>query len=209
MTSLRSMLKRIIKKQDFITVVSGLPRSGTSMMMSALKNSGMPVLIDDLRRADANNPKGYFEFERVKKLAKQDDHWLESAQGKAVKIISALLTYLPDRYFYKVIFLNRNMDEILASQRRMLERLNKSSDEGQDDGSLRQSYTDHLKDISSWLGEQSWLQTLYVSYNDILCQPEKEFLRVAGFLENRVDPHLMTQVVDPDLYREMSNTSSQ
>jgi hypothetical protein len=179
------------------------------MMMSALKNGGIPVLVDNLRKPDANNPKGYFEFERVKKLPKQDDHWLDSAQGKAVKIISALLTYLPDRYFYKIIFINRDMDEILASQKRMLERLNKAADDGQTDESLRQSYTDHLKDISSWLGEQSWLQTLHVSYNDILRQPEKEFQKVAVFLEHRVDPQLMAQVVDPDLYREMRNSRSQ
>jgi len=208
MTSLRSVLKRIISKSSFITIVSGLPRSGTSMMMSALKRGGMPLLVDNIRRADVNNPKGYFEFERVKKLPKQDDGWLDSAQGKAVKIISALLTFLPDRYHYKIIFINRDMDEILASQRRMLERLKKPLENNQSNGDLRQSYTEHLDEVSDWLENQNWIQTVYVSYNDILRQPEKEFGKVAAFLENRVDPQFMAQVVDPDLYREMKNTRS-
>ncbi len=176
------------------------------MMMSALKNGGMSLLVDNVRQADANNPKGYFEFEMVKKLPKGDDSWLDIAHGKAVKIISALVTFLPDRYLYKIIFLERDMDEILASQQRMLTRLSKTADDGQSDEALRQSYTEHLEDISSWLGDQSWLQTLYVSYNDILRQPEKEFRKVAAFLEDRVDSQLMAQVVDPTLYREMRNS---
>ena len=205
MTSLRSILKRLIRKSPFITVVSGLPRSGTSMMMSALKNGGMPLLVDNLRRADVNNPKGYFEFERVKKLPTQDDSWLDSAQGKAVKIISALLAFLPDRFQYKVVFLERDMDEILASQRRMLERIDKANQDVQSEDDLRESYIKHLRDVSAWLGNQNWIQTMYVSYNDILRQPKNEFRRVAAFLENRVEPQLMAQVVDPDLYREMRN----
>ena len=203
MTSLRSFIKRKMKKSSFITVVSGLPRSGTSMMMSALKNGGMPLMIDNIRKADANNPKGYFEFEGVKKLSKMDNDWLDSAQGKAVKIISPLLTQLPDRYKYKIIFLERDMDEILASQRQMLERLNPTGVDNHPDDDLRRSYIEHLIDISSWMGDQDWLQTLYVSYNDILQQPEVEFRKVAVFLEHRVEPDLMVQVVDPELYREI------
>mgnify|MGYP003681897575 CR=1 FL=1 len=203
MTSLRSFIKRKMKKSSFITVVSGLPRSGTSMMMSALKNGGMPLMIDNIREADANNPKGYYEFEGVKKLSKMDNDWLDSAQGKAVKIISPLLTHLPDRYKYKIIFLERDMDEILASQRQMLERLNPTGVDNHPDDDLRRSYIEHLKDISSWMGDQDWLQTLYVSYNDVLQQPEVEIRKVAVFLENRVEPELMVQVVDPELYREI------
>jgi len=192
-----------LRKHSFITVVSGLPRSGTSMMMSALKKGGMPLLADNIRKADANNPKGYFEFERVKKLPKRDFDWMDTAQGKAVKIISALLAYLPDCFQYKVIFIERDMDEILASQRRMLERMTKIEQEDQSDEILRQSYKDHLEGIYCWLGNQKgWIQTLYVSYNDILRQPEIEFQKIAVFLDQLVEPLLMAQVVDPVLYRE-------
>jgi len=150
MTSIRSFIKRKIREQSCITVVSGLPRSGTSMMMSALKKGGMPVLVDNIRKADQNNPKGYLEFERVKKLPKGDYDWLAIAQGKAVKIISALLTYLPECYQYKVIFLERDMDEILSSQQRMLERTNKIDEDNKSDEMLRQSYQEHIKKINLW-----------------------------------------------------------
>jgi len=202
MTSIRSFIKRKIREQSCITVVSGLPRSGTSMMMSALKKGGMPVLVDNIRKADQNNPKGYLEFERVKKLPKGDYDWLAIAQGKAVKIISALLTYLPECYQYKVIFLERDMDEILSSQQRMLERTNKIDEDNKSDEMLRQSYQEHIKKISTWLKDQDWLQTLYVSYNEILRQPDIEFQKIAVFLDQLVDPQLMAQVVDPELYRE-------
>ena len=202
MTSIRSFIKRKIREQSCITVVSGLPRSGTSMMMSALKKGGMPVLVDNIRKADQNNPKGYLEFERVKKLPKGDYDWLAIAQGKAVKIVSALLTYLPECYQYKVIFLERDMDEILSSQQRMLERTNKIDEDNKSDEMLRQSYQEHIKKISTWLKDQDWLQTLYVSYNEILRQPDIEFQKIAVFLDQLVDPQLMAQVVDPELYRE-------
>jgi len=202
MTSIRSFIKRKIREQSYITVVSGLPRSGTSMMMSALKKGGMPVLVDNIRKADQNNPKGYLELERVKKLPKGDYDWLAIAQGKAVKIVSALLTYLPECYQYKVIFLERDMDEILSSQQRMLERTNKIDEDNQSDEMLRQSYQEHIKEISTWLEDQDWLQTLYVSYNEILRQPDIEFQKIAVFLDQLVDPQMMAQVVDPELYRE-------
>jgi hypothetical protein len=202
MTSIRSFVKKLFQKEDFITVVSGLPRSGTSMMMSALKAGGMAVLTDEIRSADKNNPKGYFEFERVKKLPKGDTGWVRSAQGKSVKIISALLGYLPDDFRYRVIFMERNIEEILASQQRMLERNSKQDDHPMSDDDLRQSYQDHLKEQKAWLADQDWIQTLHISYNDVLREPEKVFIQVAGFLDQRVDPLEMVKVVDPDLYRE-------
>jgi len=119
MTSIRSFINRLIDKHLYITIVSGLPRSGTSMMMSALKAGGMKLLVDGKRRADENNPKGYYEYELVKQLPKRAHRWLGSAQGKALKIVSALLVYLPEHYRYRVIFVEREMEEILASQKRM------------------------------------------------------------------------------------------
>ena len=103
-----------------ITVVSGLPRSGTSMMMKMLEAGGVPLIIDNLRTSDEDNPAGYYEFEPVKKLGKGDSGWLADAQGKAVKVIAALLVHLPAAYTYQIIFMHREMSEILASQRKML-----------------------------------------------------------------------------------------
>ena len=107
--------------QEPITIVSGLPRSGTSMMMKMLEAGGMPVLTDSWRSADEDNPKGYYEFERVKQI-KTDQAWLPQAQGKVVKMISELLQYLPPIYCYRVIFMRRKLEETLASQRQMLQR---------------------------------------------------------------------------------------
>lgn len=103
-----------------IIVVSGLPRSGTSLMMKMLAAGGLPLLVDGLRVPDDDNPEGYFEFEQVKALASGDHTWLPEAQGCAVKIISSLLKFLPEAYFYRVILMQRHMSEVLASQHRML-----------------------------------------------------------------------------------------
>ena len=102
-----------------VIVISGLPRSGTSMMMQMLYSGGLPVMTDELRTADEDNPKGYFEVERIKDLHKENDKsWLASYKGKAIKIISFLLLHLPSRVNYKVIFMERDLDEILASQKK-------------------------------------------------------------------------------------------
>lgn len=204
MTSIRSHLKKLFSKKEFITVVSGLPRSGTSMMMSAIKAGGMPLVVDEIRQADDNNPKGYYEFERVKKLPKGDTGWLETAQGKAVKIISALLEYLPEEYNYRVIFMERDLGEILASQQRMMIRNGKDHNFSDEDNQLYQSFFDHLAVINRWLDGRKGIQTLYVSYNDILSDPIAQFQTVADFLDGKVDPAAMAKVVDPALYREKS-----
>ena len=112
----------------FITIVSGLPRSGTSMMMRMLEAGGMPVITDNLRTADDDNPRGYFEFEPAKKT-KDDPSWLNAAEGKAVKMIYKLLYDLPDRLEYRVLIMRRNMQEVLTSQRKMLDRMGILRDE--------------------------------------------------------------------------------
>ena len=202
MTSLKSAIKRILGKELFITVVSGLPRSGTSMMMSALEAGGMPLLVDGIREADGNNPKGYFEYQPVKKLPKGSVDWLDTARGKAVKIISALLGYLPMGFQYRIIFMERDIGEILASQKRMLSRNGVVEEKPASDEDMQKSYQAHLKQVKSYLAENDWLYVLYVSYNQVLQDPEGEFTRVAEFLENAVNPSAMCRVVDPDLYRE-------
>jgi len=175
------------------------------MMMSALKTGGMPLVVDEIREADANNPKGYYEFERVKKMPKGDTAWVAAAPGKAVKIISALLEFLPAEYTYRVIFMERDLGEIMASQQRMMVRNGKDLGYEKDEDQIYQSFTEHLTQMNQWLSERKDFQTLYVSYNDILSDPLTQFRRVADFLDHKVDPAAMTKVVDPQLYREKSN----
>lgn len=165
-------------------------------------------MVDGIREPDANNPKGYFEFERVKKLPKGDSDWLKSAEGKVVKIISALLEYLPQAYHYRIIFMERDIDEILRSQKRMLARSSRDQGTSVSDENLRQYFQAHLEEVKSFLQKSDWLKVITVNYNDILHNPESEFKRVAQFLDNVVDPTLMVGVVDPDLYREKINGNS-
>jgi hypothetical protein len=184
-----------------IIIVSGLPRSGTSMMMNMLASTGLEILTDNLRTADENNPKGYYEFERVKKLKAGDFDWLSLAQGKVVKVISALLEYLPNQYQYKIIFMRRYMDEVLSSQRQMLVR-DGIQDDKVPDGKLAELYENHLKQVETWLEQQPNMGILYISYNQTLQDPGTNINRINQFLGGNLDIKSMLQVVDQNLYRE-------
>ncbi|HET90547.1 MAG TPA: sulfotransferase family protein [Chloroflexi bacterium] len=185
---------------NVITIVSGLPRSGTSMMMKMLHAGGMSVLSDGVRTADVDNPKGYYEFERVKQL-EHDRDWLIDAQGKAVKIISALLEHLPSGYVYKIIFMRRPLEEILASQRQMLIRRGEPTDRVSDDR-LAALFRQHLAQVEAWLSERPHIEVIYVDYHDILENPDEQVTRINQFLENVLDVQNMTDVIDASLYRQ-------
>ena len=188
-----------------ITIVSGLPRSGTSLMMQMLKAGGLPILKDDIREADADNPKGYYEFERVKQVA-QDQAWLEEAKGKGVKLVSALLLDLPNTYTYRVIFMRRKMEEILSSQKTMLQRSGKPTDAIGDD-KMAALFRKHLIQVEKWISEQPNVQVLYVSYNEMIADPIKEIERIHQFLGNELDTEKMASVIDRTLYRQRSTDS--
>lgn len=183
-----------------ITIVSGLPRSGTSLMMGMLQAGDMPTLTDQIRKADDDNPKGYFELEKVKKL-KDDQSWLKDACGKAVKIIFAFLEFLPAAYNYKIIFIERELAEILASQKKMLARRGKSHNP-KDDEQLRKLYPKQLKKTKAWLAKQPNIEVLHVSYNEVLKNPAPETKRINQFLDNILDNEKMLAVIDPSLYRQ-------
>ncbi|MBN1580897.1 MAG: sulfotransferase domain-containing protein [Anaerolineae bacterium] len=185
--------------QKTITIVSGLPRSGTSMMMKMLHAGGMDVLTDEIRTADEDNPKGYYEFERVKQLP-EDTAWLPDAENKAVKVISALLLKLPSDYNYKVIFMRRNIQEILESQRRMLIRRGEPTDRVSDD-KIALAFQKHLEHVESWLDEQPNIEVLYVDYNATLRYPAHSIQLVDRFLGSVLDTQKMARVIDPALYR--------
>ncbi len=186
--------------EEFITIVSGLPRSGTSMMMQMLEAGGIPTLKDDIREADTDNPKGYYEFERVKQIAKDQD-WLPEAKGKVVKMVSALLTQLPDSYRYKIVFMQRQMEEILASQKVMLSRRSQPADKVSDE-QMATLFRTHLKQIQKWIESQPNVEVLYVNYNEMLAEPRPQVDRLAQFLGLPLDRDKMTAVIDRALYRE-------
>jgi hypothetical protein len=185
---------------DEIVVVSGLPRSGTSMMMKMLEAGGLAVLTDGQREADEDNLGGYYEFEQVKKVA-QDSGWLEQARGKVVKVISRLLYDLPKEYPYRVVFMQRHLDEVLASQQQMLQRRGRA-DGGAADAELKRVFQKHLGEIAQWLAEQPNFAVLYLSYNEVLSQPLPQSQELARFLGGSLDAARMSGVVDQRLYRQ-------
>ena len=181
-----------------ITIVSGLPRSGTSMLMQMLEAGGMPVMTDGIRVPDPDNPKGYYEFEKVKAL-REGASWLADAEGKALKVVSMLLYELPDDRQYKVIFMTRSMDAVLASQSRML--ANRGEDKGPDDAGMRKHFETHLAKVRGWLEGQANIETLYCSYESVLGDPHSAAAKLAAFLGTGLDVTAMAAVVDPALRR--------
>jgi hypothetical protein len=185
---------------ETITVVSGLPRSGTSMMMKMLAAGGIEPLIDNLREADDDNPKGYFEFERVKQI-EHDKAWLADARGRVVKLISALLKHLPSEYNYKIIFMRRAMSEVLASQRQMLLRRGEPADAVPDE-KMAAMFERHIAQVESWLAAQPNIETIFVSYNDVMNDPRPHAERINDFLGGTLRVDAMTAVTDRSLYRQ-------
>ncbi len=171
------------------------------MMMKILEAGGVEILTDDLRAADDDNPKGYFELERVKKLKEGDIDWVDQAQGKAVKIISALLEDLPDRHRYKIIFMCREMAEILASQRQMLIRRGEAADDV-NDAQMAEIFQEHLKRVRVWLANQENIDVLYVDYNDLMRDPAVQIESLVSFLSIPLDVDAMRAVPDASLYRQ-------
>ncbi|HRN68903.1 MAG TPA: sulfotransferase [Promineifilum sp.] len=199
---MKSLFQKLTKsgKDEFITVVSGLPRSGTSMMMKMLEAGGIPPVTDELREADEDNPKGYYEFERVKQMDQGDTRWVVEARGKVVKVISALLKHLPPGEQYRVVFVRRNMPEILASQRKMLIRRGEDPDK-MDDAQMALLFEKHLKQIDEWLKGQPNFRVLYVHYSDVLADPRPQIAKINEFLGDNLNTQAMIQAIDPKLYR--------
>jgi len=170
------------------------------MMMRMLEAGGLPILMDHIRSADDDNPHGYYEFERVKKI-KQDTAWLPEAMGKAVKIISMLLLELPPEYPCRILFLRRAMPEILASQRRMLIHRNEPGEDVPDE-KMAELYEKHLVRVQAWLAAQPHLKTLYLEHRHIIEYPRETAEQVNTFLGGGLDMNAMCAAVDPGLYRQ-------
>ena len=187
-------------KTDFVTIVSGLPRSGTSMMMQMIHAGGLPALTDEVREADEDNPKGYYEFEPVKQT-KKDASWLEQAPGKVVKMVHLLLLDLPTDREYRVVFMQRHLEEVVASQDVMLERLGKESGE-LTKGQLIRAFEAQIAKVDKYLAEHPNFKMLYVDYNEAIKEPGPLVQRVNEFLGGGLDTQAMLGVVDPSLYRQ-------
>lgn len=185
---------------DHVAIVSGLPRSGTSMMMRMLDRGGLPVLTDRRRAADDDNPHGYYEFEAVKELP-GNRAWLPQARGKAVKVIYKLVHELPPDEHYRLIFLRRSLREVIASQEAMLAR----SGQGPGDiapGTLEAMFQAEIVAFTRWLEGQRNFEVLYVDHADVLAAPGREAERIAGFLGCALDIPAMAAAVDPSLHRQ-------
>jgi hypothetical protein len=199
----KSIFKKLFKteeKNDFITIVSGLPRSGTSMMMQMLEAGGMEIVTDNIRKPDEDNPRGYYEYERVKKI-KEDKSWLNECRGKAVKMVSMLLYDLPLDRKYKIIFMKRDMEEMLASQRVMLERLGQKGGDVSDE-EMGKKFEKHLCQVEEWIARQENIDVLYVKYNDVLNDSQKYAEIVSKFLGKSLDVEKMANVIEKSLYRQ-------
>jgi len=174
------------------------------MAMKMLEAGGLPLLTDSSRPSDIGNPGGYYEFEPVQQLDKNGDlPWLRSARGKGLKVSSWLVTRLPEIYDYRVIFLQRNLDEVMASQNALL--LQRGEPRGiEDPDSMRLIYSRHLDQVRRFLDERSCFTTLTVDYAEVVERPAAEAKRLAGFLHRSLDVEGMSAAVDPGLYRHRS-----
>ena len=182
-----------------VYVVSGLPRSGTSMLMRMLEAGGLAVLADGARAADRDNPRGYYELDAIKGTA-FDASWVRAAGGKAVKVISYLLRYLPPDLEYRVLFLRRELDQVVRSQRAMLERLGQPV--GETDGEARRLLAEHLVDVEAWLETAAHVRRLGVSHARVLSDPRGQSERIARFLGRELDLDAMARAVEPALWRQ-------
>ena len=170
------------------------------MTMRMLEAGGMPVVTDGVRAADDSNPNGYYELEQVKTLSTGGDTaWLARARGQAVKVISFLLTYLPESYDYQVIFMRRDLNEIVASQNKMLDARGESR--GAADERMKANYVQHLEQVERFLARRSCFTTLTMNYADVLASPREQAARIKSFLGAPIDVARMAAVAEPSLYR--------
>lgn len=183
--------------REFLTVVTGLPRSGTSMMMKMLEAGGMPVMTDEIRTADDDNPRGYYELEAVKRT-KEDPSWIDGAAGKAVKMVYSLMYDMPSDLRLRAVVMRREIKEILHSQRKMLQR--HDNDDEVEDALMASLFDRQMNDFIAWLPQQANVEWIEVSYNNIMEDPLRETRRIAEFLTG-LNAEGMASIVDTSLYR--------
>jgi hypothetical protein len=189
-----------------ITIVSGLPRSGTSLMMQMLAAGGIPALSDGERQADADNPRGYFEWERIKLLPKEPD-CIEEAEGKVVKVISQLLFALPAGRDYRIIFMQRPLAEVVASQAEMIRRRG-TAGAALTPAALITGLGAHLNQVNAWLGDKANISVHRVEHHDVLREPLRASESIQQFLDSPLDVVAMSRQIDTSLYRQRASSGS-
>jgi hypothetical protein len=182
-----------------VTIVSGLPRSGTSLMMQMLVAGGLTALSDGERKADTDNPKGYLEWERIKKLPK-DPSLIAEAEGKVVKVISQLILSLPAGHHYRIVFMQRPLPEVLKSQDEMLRRRGTAASGG-DTSAIEEAFQRHLVEVNKWLAGKDNVKILRVHYHRVLREPQTVADEIAAFIQEPLDIEAMVRQVDSSLYR--------
>jgi hypothetical protein len=198
-----AILGDFLRRRKFgepVVIVSGLPRSGTSMMMKMLEAGGLTVMTDAIRQADIDNPKGYYEYERVKHLEKETDKsYVREARGKVLKVISFLLKDLPDDNFYRVVFMRRHLDEVISSQNKMLDR--RGEDAIEDRETMAEAYRNHLAAVKILVRKRPNLEMFEFRYDEAVKNPQQAARAVNAFLGGRLDERAMAAVIDGELYR--------
>ena len=195
-----------LSPQKPIIVVSGLPRSGTSLMMQILEKAGLPPLTDQLRTADSDNQQGYYEYEPVKFMKDGDLAWMAHVQGRVVKIISHFLPYLPANYHYKLIFMQRNLAEVVASQNRMLQNKGEVEKAPPSDEELTKIFGAHILQIKGWISDQSNIEAACVDYNLLVQNPAATLKPVENFLAMQLTRPEILSIVDAKYYRQRANS---
>jgi hypothetical protein len=183
-----------------IAIVSGLPRSGTSLMMQMLAAGGLPVLTDGERQADADNPRGYFEWERIK-LLPQQPNCIEEAEGKVVKVISQLLFALPAGREYRILFMQRPLAEVVASQAEMIRRRG-TTGAPLPEAALIAGLGAHLNQVNAWLKDKANIAVHRVEHQDALREPLRTSQSIQQFLDRALDVAAMSRQIDASLYRQ-------
>ncbi|QDU71860.1 sulfotransferase family protein [Mucisphaera calidilacus] len=184
-----------------IVVVSGLPRSGTSMMMQMIEAGGIPALTDSIRASDDDNPRGYYELEPVKKLKQSSDHaWLAEAHGRVIKVIHLLLGDLPPDHRYRIVMMNRDLDEVLASQAAMLQRSGKPVAEP---ARLKPVFESQLAQARATIAARPEMTLLDINHRDAITNPADVAQQLDAFLGG-LNTDAIVSAVDPDLYRNRS-----
>jgi hypothetical protein len=166
-------------------------------MMQMLAGGGLQAVTDNVRTADTDNPRGYYELEKVKKI-KDDASWLPETRGKVFKMVSQLLFDLPSTERYRIVFMERDLDEMLDSQEAMLQRRARAAGPREE---IKRAFEKHLERLREWLVDQPNMEVLYVKYSDLIKGPVAESRRVSEFLSGKTDPNAMAAAVDPSLYR--------
>lgn len=198
-----SFITDFFKKQKYgepIVIVSGLPRSGTSMMMRMLEAAPLPIMTDAIRTADVDNPKGYYEYERVKDLEKETDKsYIREARGRVLKVISWLLKDLPDDNAYRIVFMRRDLDEVLASQNKMLK--HRGETDVTDDAVMAEAYRSHLASVKIMARKRPNWELLEVRYDEAVANPRAAAAKVNEFLGGGFNVDAMAAAVEKELYR--------